>query len=207
MGIENECKYKVKIRRDTEMMKTFVKFSNRVKHPKVTLYMLTIGVLLLILPFTNKGIKMPGVIISLVMGVLLVGMALFRHNISVQMMKSNPEVKENEELTYMFGNTGVKVKREDKIEHMGSYHKIYRVWEDEKNFYVGMNEDDLLILPRVDFCEGDVSTFRDFILDKSRADYRWQPTGFVNICKQKWMQMQMKMMENQAEDEEGSKKK
>ena len=108
----NKNKYIVNIVRDTAMMKTYVKFYNRVKHPRVTMNLLFAGVVLIALPIAADGIALPGVIISYVMGALLVAMALFRQNIAVYQMKADPKVKENEKLSYLFGNTMIRVENE-----------------------------------------------------------------------------------------------
>lgn len=197
----NKNKYIVNIVRDTAMMKTYVKFYNRVKHPRVTMNLLFAGVVLIALPIAADGIALPGVIISYVMGALLVAMALFRQNIAVYQMKVDPKVKENEKLSYLFGNTKIRVENEGKIETMGGYQDVYRVWEDERTYFVGMNEDDLLILPKDAFEKGEAKAFRDYILERTGADFVWKPTGLVNICKNKWMQLQMKMT-SRREDEE-----
>lgn len=197
----NKNKYIVNIVRDTAMMKTYVKFYNRVKHPRVTMNLLFAGVVLIALPIAADGIALPGVIISYVMGALLVAMALFRQNIAVYQMKADPKVKENEKLSYLFGNTKIRVENEGKIETMGGYQDVYRVWEDERTYFVGMNEDDLLILPKDALEKGEAKAFRDYILERTGADFVWKPTGLVNICKNKWMQLQMKMA-SRREDEE-----
>ena len=197
----NKNKYIVNIVRDTAMMKTYVKFYNRVKHPRVTMNLLFAGVVLIALPIAADGIALPGVIISYVMGALLVAMALFRQNIAVYQMKADPKVKENEKLSYLFGNTKIRVENEGKIETMGGYQDVYRVWEDERTYFVGMNEDDLLILPKDAFEKGEAKAFRDYILERTGADFVWKPTGLVNICKNKWMKLQMKMA-SRREDEE-----
>ena len=197
----NKNKYIVNIVRDTAMMKTYVKFYNRVKHPRVTMNLLFAGVVLIALPIAADGIALPGVIISYVMGALLVAMALFRQNIAVYQMKADPKVKENEKLSYLFGNTKIRVENEGKIETMGGYQDVYRVWEDERTYFVGMNDDDLLILPKDAFEKGEAKAFRDYILERTGADFVWKPTGLVNICKNKWMQLQMKMA-SRREDEE-----
>ena len=197
----NKNKYIVNIVRDTAMMKTYVKFYNRVKHPRVTMNLLFAGVVLIALPIAADGIALPGVIISYVMGALLVAMALFRQNIAVYQMKADPKVKENEKLSYLCGNTKIRVENEGKIETMGGYQDVYRVWEDERTYFVGMNEDDLLILPKDAFEKGEAKAFRDYILERTGADFVWKPTGLVNICKNKWMQLQMKMA-SRREDEE-----
>ena len=197
----NKNKYIVNIVRDTAMMKTYVKFYNMVKHPRVTMNLLFAGVVLIALPIAADGIALPGVIISYVMGALLVAMALFRQNIAVYQMKADPKVKENEKLSYLFGNTKIRVENEGKIETMGGYQDVYRVWEDERTYFVGMNDDDLLILPKDAFEKGEAKAFRDYILERTGADFVWKPTGLVNICKNKWMQLQMKMA-SRREDEE-----
>ena len=202
-------KYIVHIIRDTAMMKTYVNFSNRVQHPRVTMNMVLTGLILIALPTVTKGaIALPGVVICYVMGALLVLMGVFRSNISVWMMKNDPKVKENEELTYYFGNTKVRVENDGSVEVMGSYQSIYRIWEDETHFYVGMNEDDLLILPKGDFEKGDEETFKEFILEKSGADYRWKPVRFVNSMKEKKRQFEirLRMKMSQTDQQDGQAK-
>lgn len=200
-----QAKYIVDTCRDVKMMKTFVKFSNRVRHPRATMNMLFLGAVFIALPNAFDGIKTIGIIISYVMGAILIFMALFRQNIGVASMKRNPEVKVNEKITYIFGSTGIRAEREDVMEYMGSYKKIYRVWEDEKHYYIGMNEEDLLVLPKANFRKGDMKSFRDFILDKSRADFRWEPTGISNIFKQKMLQW--RLAQERREEQFAKKKK
>lgn len=196
--------YTVRTRRDVKMMKTFISFSNRVRHPRVSANMFILGALLIALPIITDGIALAGVVICYGMGALLVLMALFRQYISVAMMRSDPQVKENEELVYLFGNSGIRVERDGTTENMGYYKNVYRIWEDEKNYYVGMNEDDLLILPKADFTQGDAKEFREFIVDKSGADYIWKPAGFLNVCKNTWLQIQWKL--SRIGDEVGQNK-
>lgn len=201
-----KCKYTVPLVRDVKLLKKFVKFSNAVKHPRATGYMIIVGGSMFILPFVNNEIALPGVIICHVMGALMVLLGLCRHQIGVYMLKSNPQTKLGEELTYIFGNTGVKVEKSGKIEHMGSYKKIYRIWEDEKNFYVGMNEDDLLVLPKANFELGDISTFRDFIVEKSGCIYTWKPTRIDNVIKQNVMNFKIRMAQMRMDMNDKEKK-
>lgn len=188
-----KSKYVVSVVRDEKVLKMFVKFSNTVKHPRTTGYMAIVGGSMFILPFINNEIALPGVIICHIVGALMVLMGLFRHRIGVYLLKSNPETKMGEEFTYLFGNTGVKLEKNGKIEHIGSYKKIYRIWEEEKIFYIGMNEDDLLVLPKTNFEVGDVSTFRDFIVEKSRCIYTWKPTRIDNVIRQNIMNFKIRM--------------
>ncbi len=201
--------YVVRIRRDTALMMTFIKFQNRVSHPRVTFNLLVTGILLALVPTIVEGLAMPGVIVSYGVGALLILTALFRQYLTLSMMKSSPEIKENEEITYYFGNSGVRALRGVTEENMGYYKNIYRVWEDERTYYVGMNEEDLLILPKDKFELGSEKEFLEFILDKSGAEYRWTPVGLLN----KWKDFLAKTrnritqlrMEAQEKDQEKKK--
>lgn len=195
-------KYVVRTCRDTSMIKTYIQFVNKVKHPRVSMNMFVTGVLLAILPVIAKGaIALPGEIIAYSVGALLMIMALFRSNISVWMTKNDPKVKVDEEIIYFFGNTGVRVEKDGEVENMGYYKTIYRVWEDEKNYYIGMNEEDLLILPMNNFEVGDAKEFRDFILEKSGADYRWKPSTPINIFKETLRQIQAHITDMRMQQE------
>lgn len=194
--MDNE--YKVSIHRDTKMMKTFVKFSNRVNHPKVSLHLFIIGAAITGIPIIDPNGKLWGIIICYIVGIFCLLMAFFRHYIAVYKMCKNPEIQVNEELTYVFGNKGVQTYKNEKLErNMGGYKKIYRIWEDEKHFFVGMNEEDLLILPKNNFETGDVNAFRDFVLEKSKAEYVWQPITPKGIIKKMLAEMRAKEIEHE----------
>ena len=192
-------KYIVPVTRDEKLLKTFVKFSNQTRHPRTTVYMVTVGTMLIALPIANEGIALAGEIICYVMGALMVLMGVFRHHIGVYMLKSNPQTKLDEELTYIFGNTDVKTERNGELEKLGSYASIYRLWEDEKFFYIGINEDDLAVLPKASFEVGDVGTFRDFILEKSGATFTWQPKRVDNVIKNNIAQFKRRMQKQKEE--------
>lgn len=201
-------RYVVYTKRDTELMKTFIRFDNRVRHPRMGVNMGLVGVLLMLVPVILKDTGTTGKIIAVCVGALLLSIALFRVHISVNMMKGNPEVKENEEITYLFGNSGIWAQRIDGIEDMGYYKTVYHLWEDEDNYYVGLDNDDLLILPKANFKEGDSESFRDFLLDKSGAKYTWKPAKLLNIWKNMLSQAHQKMDEtgNDSQGNEKSKK-
>ncbi len=195
-------KYVVLVKRDEKLLKTFVKFSNQVRHPRTTVYMITIGIMLVLLPIVNKEIALPGVVISYIMGPLMLLMGLFRHYIGMYMLKNNPETKLGEEITYIFGNTDIKTDKASALEKVGSYSKVYRLWEDEKHFYVGINEEDLLVLPKENFETGDVGMFRDFILEKSGAIFTWQPKRIDNVIKHNVNQFKWRMQKQREEAQE-----
>ena len=201
-----KAKYIAKVHRDEYLLKLFVKFYNRVKHPRATLFMVSVGLMLIAMPIANKEIALAGVIICYILGPILTVMGLFRHQIGVQMLKNNPETKLGEELTYIFGNTDIKIGKEDEVEKLGSYANVYRLWESEKIFYIGINEDDLVVLPKTSFEEGDVNTFRDFLLEKSGCIFTWQPNRIDNVVKNYFATMKWNMQKQKEQAEERKKK-
>lgn len=199
--------YSVRVKRDMPTLLTFAKFVNRIKHPRATVFMVSVGAMLTALPIVNKEIAFAGVVVCYIMGPVLLAFGLFRHYLSVYLMKTNSDVTVDEELLYHFGNSGVRVEKNGIAEHVGYYKDVYKIWEDEKNYYVGMNEDDLLVLPMKDFEEGNAGEFRDFIVEKSSAPRVWAPTRPGNIVKLRIMEAKSRMMENQMEMEEEREKR
>ena len=143
-----KSKYVASVVRDEKLLKLFVKFYNKVRHPRVTLFMTSVGIMLTALPIANKEIALPGVIVCYIMGPIMVLLGLLRHVIGVGMLKSNPETQLGEKLTYIFGNTDIKISKSNKLEKFSSYANVYRLWESEKIFYIGANEDELVVLPK-----------------------------------------------------------
>ena len=70
--------YRVHVRRDTSLMMTFIKFQNRVSHPRVTFNLVVTGILLALVPTLVENLAMPGVIVSYGVGALLILTGLFR---------------------------------------------------------------------------------------------------------------------------------
>ena len=156
------------------------------------------------------SIAMVGKVIGYIFGAVLILMGLFRKYISVYMMKNNPEVHVNEEITYLFGNTGIRADKpqEGTEEHLANYKEVYCVWEDEADFYLGMNNDDLIVLQKANFTTGEASLFKDFILEKSGAKYIWKPAKFVNVCKNAVLKAKIRATQMQmAADQDGKEEK
>lgn len=198
-------KYVASVVRNEKLLKLFVKFYNKVRHPRVTLFMTSVGVMLTALPIANKEIALAGVIICYIMGPIMALLGLFRHVIGVEMLKSNPETQMGEELTYIFGNTDIKICKNDKLEKFSSYANVYRLWESEKIFYIGANEDDLVVLPKESFETGDVTAFPDFLIEKSGCIYTWQPTRIDNVIKNYFATMKWNMQKRKEELEQDTK--
>lgn len=193
--------YIVHVRRDTKLMKTFAEFKNRVEHPVATMYMVVMGVMLIGLMYKQAdSIARVGQIIGYIFGAILVLMGLFRQYLSVWLMKNNPEVHVDEEITYLFGNTGIRAeKKGQKEEHLGYYKDVYCMWEDEATYYLGMSNDDLIVLPKAKFQKGNASEFKEYMLEKSGAKYVWKPTRIGNVCRNAILNMKVRITQMQMQ--------
>lgn len=167
--------YKVVTKRDSQMVKSFVLFTYRQRHPNVTRNFIIIGLVSLALTY---GIRVRAVgIFLIIQGVFCLLMGLFRHLIPVSAMKKrDPDYAAGNTLAYEFYNGEIKAYRNDeKFMSIRGYDKISNLCHDEKYYYLGANEQDLMILPKSDFIIGDADSFEAFIEKKAKIRSVWTP--------------------------------
>jgi hypothetical protein len=178
---QKEIKYQVKAKRDAAMIKSFITFTYRVKHPKVTSNFIIWGIVVFFIPFTASGHPViSGICFAI--GAFMVLMGLFRQYIPLTMMKKrDTDYIEGVVTTYNFGKTDIEVYRNDELLMIaGSYQKIHSFYSDEYYYYIGMNEDDLFVLPKSCFTIGDSYEFQTFISEKSQVECSWIPVTLKN---------------------------
>lgn len=167
--------YKVETIRDSKMVSSFVKFTYRQAHPKVSRNFIIVGALSLALTY---GIRIPDLrIVFILLGAFCLFMGFFRHWIPVLMLKGSDEDYVNKNvLTYIFTENGIEAQRNgDTYLTVDSYSRVHNLYHDEWYFYLGANEDNLMILPKDCFTEGNPDTFAGFISRKSGIKCYWSP--------------------------------
>jgi len=167
--------YRVETKRDAKMIKDFVLFTYRQRFPKVTRNFLIVGLLSLVFIYGGKIRAVQ--IICLFIGVFCILMAFFRHHIPIfNMKRRDPDFLEQNTLSYEFTSTGFTGYRNDEpYIKVNDYHKIHHVYHDEEYYYIGFNEQDLIILPKKKFTDGDPVEFEQFIQRKSGIEPSWVP--------------------------------
>lgn len=171
--------YKVETVRDSKMIKSFILFTYRKSHPKVTRNFLLIGIVSLMLTI---GIRVNAVgIFLIIQGVFCILMGLFRHYIPASTLKRNdPDFKEKNKLVYEFRDHKIEAFRNgEKFLNIVPYNKVTNLCHDENYFYLGANEDDFLMLPKKDFVTGDPDSFAEFIEKKAKIKAEWVPATFT----------------------------
>lgn len=168
--------YKVETKRDNQMIKSFVKFTYRVSHPNVTRNFIIVG--LVSFAFTY-GIRIEAMrYFLLIQGTFCMIMGLFRHLIPINTMKrKDPDYIAGNTLSYEFGKKGIRALRNgEEYLAVSDYKQVTNLYHDEFYYYLGANEEDLMILPKDKFIIGDPDSFADFIGKKARIDVRWSPS-------------------------------
>lgn len=177
-------KFKIVTNRDKAMIKSFVVFLDNIKHRHVTIRLCIIGILMLSIVIFVPG-NLIGILIFSILGILFLVFGIFRHSIATakiyKTIYTDTEILIN---TYVFEDSGLNVYTNESLEKAGgSYKQIASFYENEKNFFILMNEDELYVLPKKDFVIGDVDEFRQYIETKICTKVIWIPEKPVNKFK------------------------
>ena len=200
-----ETKFKVRMKKDSKVLQDFILFTYRAKGDRtVRGLILSVGLFVIAYMALKDGASV-GYAIG-VFGVLGILFTLYRHKIALfRLKKADVAYKNNTELEYAFTNGSIYVYENGELSlNVGSYSKVSCFYEDEFNFYVGVNNEDLFLLPRRCFVEGEVSEFVSFIEGKSSEQCEFLPATMKN----KWVAYRNKMKQNEIEyDAKAAKKR
>ena len=181
-----ETKFKVSIVKDAKILQDFILFSYRAKHPKQTMKMMIMGIGMFIIAYMAIKDEAVGAGIGIAaVGVLEIVFGLFRHKIALSKLKKADEsYKKQTKLDYIFTNGNIYVYENDELSmNVGSYSRVTCIYEDEYNFYVGVNDDDLFLLPKNRFEEGNVDEFVEYVESRSGEQCEFLPVTLRN----KWI--------------------
>lgn len=172
---ERNILYKVSTKRDKKMVKDFILFTYRVSHPKVTRNFIIVGLVSLALTY---GLRVSAIKYFLwIQAAFCILMGLFRHWIPIsRMMKSDPDIVAGNVLSYEFDSKEIRAYRNDELYlKIDNYKKVHNLYHDEEYYFLGANEEDLLILPKSCFERGDFEEFKSFIEKKAGIEAKWSP--------------------------------
>ena len=112
-------------------------------------------------------------------------MGMFRHYIPLTIAKTkDTDYLEGAEYVYSFEKNDIKVYRNgETYMFVGSYQNVSSFFKDEFYYYLGVNNEDLFVLPKNKFTVGNAEEFEEFIVEKSKEDCRYIPATFKNKFK------------------------
>ena len=193
-----ETKFKVVMKKNDEIMKDFLSFTYRAKGQfnRNKLYIYAAGLFLI----GYMAAKDDNVIvgnITVAVGIFMVLMGLVLPKIALAGLKKADEGYKNKtEYTYIFASGSMYIYENGELaQNVGSYRQVTCFYGDEKNYYVGINNDDLYLLPMKNFVEGNPEEFIDFMQDVSSETYEFLPLTMKN----KWLRFKTNQKIKDAE--------
>ena len=193
-----ESKFKVVMKKDSEVLKDFISFTYRAKGAsgRFKLRAFAIGLVVIGYLAAKGGNTTQGAVISTV-GIALLVFSLFLPQIAVWRLKrADLAYKNQTELTYAFTNGNIHVYENGELsQNVGGYSSVSCFYGDEKNYYVGVNNEDLYLLPKKAFVEGNVEEFQEFIERKSNEKFEFLP----GTVKNKWLVYRNNMKQKEIE--------
>lgn len=177
-----ETKFKVIMKKDRKVLEDFILFSQRVNSPMVKTKMAIISIgFVMIGVFARKDSVIAGIVIG-VLGILMLLYSLFRYKLAAgRLAKADQSYIDQNELAYEFTNSNIYIYKDGELEtNVGGYSHVTCLYSDEYNVYVGINNEDLLLLPRKCFVEGDHEEFVSFVEEKSGEAGEFLPRTLKN---------------------------
>ena len=181
-----ETKFKVVMKKNDEIMKDFLSFTYRAKGQanRTKLYIYAAGMFLIGYMAAKDGNVTLGNIIASI-GIVMVLMGLILPKVALAKMKKADEgYNKGTEYEYVFAKGYMHIYENGELaQNVGGYKQVTCFYGDEKNYYVGINNDDLFLFPMKNFVEGDPKEFIDFIQYVSDESYEFLPITLKN----RWM--------------------
>lgn len=164
--------FEVKTTHTKKVLEDFIKFTYKIKYPRVTKNLLILAACFAAFAYFTRGSV--GMYIFIVLAVLFAGFALNRHRISFnKLAKVDKNYQNQSEIHLVFGESEFHIENVDLGQNERvKYAEISFVYIDDDNYYININNEDLQILPKSDFVLGDAIQFYDFLSDKTGQSIR-----------------------------------
>lgn len=192
-----ETKFKIVMKKDMKVLEDFIIFANKANAPmqQTKMAIISIGFILIGWVARNDSPTL-GVVIA-AFGAALLLYILLRYKLSARKLaKSDEAYIQQNELSYEFTNSNIYIRKDGELDrNVGSYTHISCLYSDEYNYYVGINNEDLLLLPRNCFVEGDEAEFMPFLEEKSKEASEFLP----RMLKNKWTMYKIRQKQRDEE--------
>lgn len=164
--------YEVKTIHTRKVLEDFIKFTYKVKYPRVTIHLLVLAAGFFAIAFMAGGGI--GTYICILLGAPLAVIALFRKRIGLsKLMKVDENYQKQSEIKFVFGESEVHVENEDvgQKERI-KYAEITYMYADDTYYYLGINGQEIQLIPKANFSIGNPTEFYDFIANKTGKPIR-----------------------------------
>lgn len=165
--------YEVTSKHTKEVLKDFIKFTYKVKYPKMTYRLSLLAGCFILLAVAFRDIPVGSGICG-VIGFLVLIFTFNRHVIAaMKLAKVDRNYKNQSEIRFKFGPGGLAVENPEEDATVNArYSEISDIYKDKRNFFVAVNNEEVYVLPYADFKIGNTETFEEFLLVKTRKEMR-----------------------------------
>lgn len=165
--------YEVKTKHTEQVLKDFLTFKEAAKHIHMTFRLVMIGICGITLAIMGKGGTMT-YIFSVLAAIILCFAAVRKKLAFNGLSKKDLNYQSQCEIEFTFGQGEFRVNNPDNGgEQRLRYGEITYIYQDEKYYYISVNNEDLHMLPRADFTMGNAENFGKFL--EGRTDKTLQP--------------------------------
>ena len=167
--------YKVVMKHTEGVLYDFIRFDYRVRHPMAKMHLIVMGIGFFVIGILLRESIVPMLAFCL-FGLMWFAILIFRQKIAFAKLSSQDEDYIKQTPTeFIFGQSEVQIKNPswEKDEHV-RYSEINTIYEDENNYYVCRNNEELYLLPFNCFELGDKTEFKAFL--EGKTDKKWIPT-------------------------------
>ena len=198
--------YKVETRHTRQVLKDFIKFTYKVKNPRASLRLYTLSGCFFVLAAALKGLTTQMIIFAAI-GIALFLFTLFRHEIAIsKLAKNDPNYQNQSDIIFSFGMNGFVIENKTiTSEEKLKYSQVTDFYRDTRNYYIGVNNEELHILPHLDFKLGKENEFAAFM--KARTNKEVTELKFSLKEKLKRVRAEMRLAEDQHDQRIAENKK
>lgn len=195
--------YKAVTKHTKQMLRDFVRFTYRMQYPKSTFRLCVFGTGMWVLTPFFKGDMLLRILFAVLGGVIVV-FALTRHLIAANRLAEHDEYYQKQtEITFLFEEKEFSIQTGSDTVHM-KYAEISQVYKDKRNYYLWINNEDVQVVPRIDFVTGDEQAYETFISQKINEEV--QPL-YLPLRKRLSLMNEARKQAEKLHDEKIKKKK
>lgn len=155
--------YEVKTKHTKKVLEDFISFTYCMKANMIVGKLVVFATCFLLLAYISRGTT-PMYVFGAI-GILIIVFIFMRKKLAFQKLsKNDPNYQEQSEIVFTFGYSEFWVDNKEaaEVEHV-RYAQITSLYVDDRYYYVGVNNEDMHMLPKADFTVGKPEAFEEFI--------------------------------------------
>lgn len=197
--------YKVNTKHTKKILEDFISFTYRMRANMIVGKLIVFATSFLLLAYISKGSSLMYVFAAI--GIFILIFILFRKKLAFRKLAKNDlNYQKQSEIVFTFGYSEFLIdnKEVEEVEHV-RYAQISSLYKDEGYYYIGVNNEDMHMLPKADFTMGTPETFEAFIGKCAGKEVRPTKVPF----KQRYQEAleKQKALDAKREEERLAKKK